>query len=443
VGLRQFLARIAAGAPVPVFAIAGAGAREQVQDLRLNPGVRLVDSPREANVLLVAGAMPGSLAEPLQRIHDAMSHPRCTVVAPSPGGRDLRAWLPNATAVAPDEAIASALGDVHQKLLAGDRPSEPALLPDVDPAPWRGVGPFGQGGTGMTGGTPYGRPMADLLDDRDGLRLDALPLTVGPFFPHFPSGLILQATLAGDVVVESAIEANPFTGLDFETVTPSATLGPFLRALSAPVPIAELELARARSHLRWLADALITQGLHALGARALALAVRVRPGGGEEVRKLERLLRGTQVFRWSLGGVGPIAAEHLASIAAGPVARASGIAEDARADDPAYRELGFTPVTQRAGDAAARWRQRLAEAGQALDLADRAGARQTELRGRVEGPRGLLLPGGAATGRLCGLLPELLTGREWGDAVTTIVSLDLDLEEAALAAQFTVGVPVA
>lgn len=441
--MRQFLARIAAGAPVPVFAIAGAGAREQVQDLRLDPGVRLVDSPREANVLLVAGAMPESLAEPLQRIHDAMSHPRCTVVAASPEGRDLRAWLPDATAVALHEPIAGALVDVHREILRGDRPSEPALLPDVEPAPWRGVGPFGQGGTGMTGGTPYGRPMADLLDDGDGLRLDALPLTVGPFFPRFPSGLILQATLAGDVVVESVIETNPFADLDFKGVARRSLLEPFLHALSEPVPIAELELARARSHLRWLADALITQGLHALGVRALALAARVRPGDGAEVQKFERLLRGTQVFRWSLGCVGPIAAERLATSAGGPVARASGIAEDARADDPAYRELGFAPVTQRAGDAAARWRQRLAEAEQALDLAGRAGTRQTELRGRVEGPRGLLLSGGAATGRLHELVPELLAGREWGDAVTTIVSLDLDLEEAALAAQLTAGVPVA
>ncbi len=441
--MRRFLARLAVGAPVPVFAVAGAGAREQVQDLRLDSAIRMVDSPREANVLLVAGAMPRSLAESLQRLHDGLSHPRCTVVAPSAEGRDLRAWLPDATAVAPDAPIARAIADVHRELLRGDRPSEQALLSDVAPVPWRGVGPFGQGGSGMTGGTPYGRPMADLLDDRDGLRLDALPLTVGPFFPRFPCGLILKATLAGDVVVESAIETNPFAELDFKTVTPRPTLEPFLRALSVPVPIAELELARARSHLRWLADALIAQGLDALGARALALAARVRPGDEEEVRKLERLLRRTQVFRWSLDGVGRIAAERFVAIAAGPVARASGIADDARADDPAYRELGFAPVTQRAGDASARWHQRLAEVEQALDIAGRAGQRETGLRGRVEGPRGLLLPGSAATGRLHELVPELLAGLEWGDAVATIVSLDLDLEEAALASQLTAGVPVA
>src|SRR5690606_23033389 len=149
----------------------------------------------------------------------------------------------------------------------------------------------------------------------------------GPFFPRFPSGLILNVTLAGDVVVKAAVEANPFAELDFETVTARPTLEPFLRALSRPVPIVELELARARSHLRWLADALIAQGLCSLGARALALAVRVRPGDGEEIRKLDRLLRRTQVFRWSLGGVEQIAAERLATMAGGPVPRASGIAE--------------------------------------------------------------------------------------------------------------------
>ena len=66
--------------------------------------------------------------------------------------------------------------------------SSPDALPDLDPAPWRGVGPFGQGGTGMTGGVPYGRPLAGRADDRDGLKLDQLLVRVGPFLPPFPPG---------------------------------------------------------------------------------------------------------------------------------------------------------------------------------------------------------------------------------------------------------------
>jgi hypothetical protein len=53
----------------------------------------------------------------------------------------------------------------------------------------------------------------------------------------------------------------------------------------------------------------------------------------------------------------------------------------------------------------------------------------------VEAPNGTLGFGHSPTRRLLGLLPEVLAGMEWGEAVATIVSLDLDLGEAAAAAQ--------
>lgn len=440
--LRRLLERLAAGAPVPVFAIAGAGAREAVQDLRLHRALRLVDTPREANVLLVAGFIPESLANPFHRAHDAMSYPRCTVVwgklaALAP----ITAALPEALVVDAEQDLGFTLVHAHRRLLSGERPSERPILPDLDPAPWRGVGPYGQGGGGMTGGTPYGRPMAGLVDDRDGLRLDALPLRIGPFFPRFPSGFVIDATLAGDVIIEATIAPNPFIAGDLPTGEVRPGLRPFLRALSEPVSIAELELTRAQEHLRWIADALITHGLFALGSRVLGLVSRVQPGDGDEVRRLTRLLEWTQVLRWSTGGVAPIEAKRLAGLGAGPVARASGLAEDARVDDAAYGELGFEPLVQTAGDSAARWRQRLAEAAQALDLAARAGVRRTRLEGRVECPRGRLEPGSAPTARLLEFVPDLVVGREWGDAVATIVSLDLDLEEAAVAKQLSARTP--
>lgn len=435
--LRHLLTRGAASAPVPVFAVAGAGSRDSVQDLRLGPDLRLVDTPASATVLLVAGAVPEPLSEPLARVHDAMPHPRCTVFWP-PG--NVKVHPPS---ILQDPVIAE--GDArdtivaaHRALLLGTRPSEAAILPDVDPAPWRGVGPYGQGGSGMTGGVPYGRPLAELGADRDGLRLDVLPLTVGPFFPRFPPGLRLDLKLAGDVVVEASIGPNPYADPNFAH-TSGVQHSLFTRALSERVAIAELELARARHHLRWLADALAGHGLAALGTRVLRLAAHVQPGDGPLVRRLSTAVTWTQVLRWSTRGVGHVASAALAGLGLGPVARAAGVPEDLRADDPAYRALGFEPLVQRDGDAAARWRQRFDEAAQSLDLAARADDVWTEPVGRTESPRGRLEFGSSPTTRLLPLVPALLHNMEWGDAVTTLVSLDLDLEEAALAERSTLG----
>ncbi|MDP8954464.1 MAG: hypothetical protein M3N37_06020 [Actinomycetota bacterium] len=120
-------------------------------------------------------------------------------------------------------------------------------------------------------------------------------------------------------------------------------------------------------------------------------------------------------------------------LAGGPVARAGGVAIDARTDDPAYACLDFEPVVHHGGDARARLRQRVAEAAQALALAERAGDALRSPGPPVEGPRGPLAPGRTMpSSSLIDLLPTLLDGQEWGDAVTTVASLDLDLEEAAV-----------
>src|SRR3546814_9744942 len=90
------------------------------------------------------------------------------------------------------------------------RPSEDDLLPDEPPAPWSGKGEHGQGGEGMMGGKPYGRPMAMTEDDRrDGLALYAYTATFGPFLPVFPPGLQLSLTLQGDVVQSAEVLRPP------------------------------------------------------------------------------------------------------------------------------------------------------------------------------------------------------------------------------------------
>lgn len=426
--LTRWLRGFATGSPVPVFVVAGAGQREAVQDLRLHPDLRVVDTPRAATLLIVAGEVPDSEAA-LSHIHDALPHPRATLLWSPPGsGPDARIRA----GIQIERDVAGAAHAVQAGLLSGRLASEPSILPDVDPAPWRGIGPYGQGGTGMTGGVPYGRPLAELGVDRDGLRLDVLPVAVGPFYPRFPPGLVVDVRWAGDLVLEATVRDALTRGAD-GPVRPG--LQPFIRALTEPVPIATLELARTREHLRWLADALLAQGLAALGVRALRLATTIKPGDGSTIDRFARAVRRTQVGRWATRGVGRVTIEDVDGLGLGPVARAAGVAEDVRTEDPEYVALGFRPVLRASGDAAARWEVRLIEATQSLGLAARAGERRTSVVGRVESPRGRLERGTGPADRLLPLVAALIRDTSWGDAVTTMVSLDLDLEESALATQ--------
>lgn len=274
----------------------------------------------------------------------------------------------------------------------------------------------------MTGGTPYGRPLAERAPDRDGLELDQLIVRVGPWLPIFPPGLALEVKLAGDVIREVELGQSPLSGVAHPPDI-------FRTALAAPVLVADLEMARSRHYLRRLAEALRAHDLESLAFRALRLARSLRPGDREAVKDLARRIERSQLYRWVLEGVGVI--DPGRAVGLGPVARASGIADDARLDDPAYRALGFEPLTLQEGDSATRWRQRLNETLQALDLAARSGDRTTGGQGVVESPRGRLAIGEPnPADRLLGLIPAALGGLEWGDAVATLHSLDLEPVES-------------
>lgn len=425
-GLRAALIELATGAPAPVFPVIGQGASDAVRALALDHRVRLVDSPRMASVLLAAGELTHGLLRPAVMVHDQLPAPRGTVWWPlgAPTGH-LSRLFPGMTVLDPGTDVVEAIVQVHREVLRGERRSDPSVLPDVDPAPWRGVGPYGQGGKGMTGGVPYGRAMAGRAPDRDGLELDQLEVRVGPFFPAFPAGLVLHLKLQGDLIQEVHVGENPFRDR-----SPSRSSAVFHSALSHSAPIALLEMARARHHLRWLAHMLSGHGLHALGLRTLALAVGIETDSVEVVRRLGRWLERMQSLGWATAGVG-ILPQDAARAAGGPVARAAGMTEDIRSQDAGYLALGFEPIVMQGGDARARWRQRLAEAVQSLELVQRAGDRRTAVTGQVEWLRGRLTPGGSSGASLLEALPTVLAGLEWGDAVTTVVSLDLDLEVAA------------
>ncbi len=427
------IARLAARADIPVFPFVGAGGRAGARALGLLDGVRVVDHPRAATLLVVTGRPTRALLPPLLALHDQLPAPRATVWwQHGTSGADLLAAV-GPVVVSPSGDGAS-LRRVFSDLLSGARPSEPAALPDIETA-WRGVGPYGQGGTGMTGGNPYGRPLPARAPDPDGLELDQLQLRVGPAFPPLPAGLVLHLGVQGDVLRTVAVGANPFTCWPGDEVLGPFDAQPFHDALEDPAPVAAIELARARHHLHWVAGVL---GLHGLGARGRAvagLAERLDVGSGPATGALARRLLRSRSLRSTMEGIAVLSGGDARSVG-GPVARAAGAAMDARADDAGYEGLGFEPVVRQTGDAWARFGQRLLEADQAVALAQRCGDRVRRPGPPLEGPRGPLAPGGAGrmtSAWLADVLPGLLADAEWGDAMTAVVSLDLDLEEVAAA----------
>lgn len=419
--MTHLLRSIARAAEARVFCVTGSRFAVDARPLRLAQGIRLAATPRAANLLLIVGELDTGLVPPALVAHDALSPPRATVWWRLEAQAPLvRANFPDAIVVQGSDPVPE-LKRIHEELVMGEREGESSRLPDVEPALWRGVGPYGQGGKAMTGGVPYGRPMTERADGRDGLKLDYLPVRVGPLFAPFPVGLALDVKLQGDVIQEATLENFADAWVSEWSI--------FDRAMQAPMAIRDLEVARARSHLHWLSEAVAVAGAASLSERILRFAQRVAPGDGDEIRALERSLRRRGFLGWNTRGVGVIGPDMLQGIT-GPVARASGLPVDSRADVDAYRRLAFEPVVQEGGDAAARWTQRVREAAQAVELAARAGDERAGGEGVIESPRGALSSREGPSRATAKLVPSLIAGMEWGDAVTTIVSLDLDMAEA-------------
>lgn len=210
----------------PVFVAAGGGILGAVEALRLEPALTPVATPRAAQVLLVGGEQRPSDRIALARIHAQLVEPRATVWWRTDrlSGFDLGTRAP--------ESVSDAAAFISAQATQSD--AEAILLDDAPPNPWEGIGPHGQGGKGMMGGTPYGRPMAMTSDDlRDGLSLDAYTATFGPYLTQWPPGLIMETTLQGDVIQSARIVEAPLAQ-DVLAATPHLELARLLRLLELP-----------------------------------------------------------------------------------------------------------------------------------------------------------------------------------------------------------------
>ena len=327
--------------------------------------------------------------------------------------------------------------------------------------------------------------MVDLTRDMpastDGLKMEWIEVPFGPFFPGLPGGLQVDLTLDGDAVaaVRASSAVGPGEILPQGATSPDAFVD-HLAALSPLSPVAYRllaclaleqaagqsvapDIARARiaaaerermaSHLGWLAGFGAQSGFGWLEKRAAAVHRKLHGATpakittlGPEITALLARIRRTPLLSARLNGIG-----HLPDKDAlvGPAARAAGVARDARRDDPRYADLGFAVLTMAQGDALARLALRCGEISQSLELISGAGAiAMPEPQGIdaatgkgeavVETPRGaarlsLTLHNGKVTAAeietpakaQIALISTLAEGRELGDALTAIGSLDI------------------
>ncbi len=273
--MTRLLDRLARMAPVPVFVARGVDAGRGLAHLLASPEVEVVDTPRHATILVIAGAVPRSTVPALVAVHDQIPGPRGVAAVDVTG--DLDALGLGSVAMLPTDDPVPALRARQTDVLDGvDSPPRGRADHPVD---WQGVGPHGQGGEGMMGGTPYGRPMPmPPTEGRDGLALDRLSLRLGPFLSGLPPGIALDVGLQGDVLAE--VEISPVPADDDLVGVPADD--------AAPATVRD-----ARHRLAAIADLCALAGLDALARRAARVAVDPTPGAVDDLRR--RLDR-----RWGL-----------------------------------------------------------------------------------------------------------------------------------------------
>lgn len=410
-GLRRIGRALAGRAPVPVYAAVGMDGQAAADDLSILPNIRLTSSPRHAGILLVAGRIPDTLNEALYRLHDQLPHPRASLWWKTEPPRRLA----DSARVESAADIAGQLPALYRRLWDGRCRSESDLLENKPPAPWRGRGDHGQGGEGMMGGTPYGRPMAMTGDDlRDGLALDEHVVRIGPFLPVLPPGLMLEVTLQGDVIQHAKTLHPPFPPDTQVTAL-------YRRARKAPVPMAALERTRAAHHLRQIGHYLRVCELPEIAGRFVVAARAVECRQSPDLDWLRRALsvsRATSAVPPGLGRLSPA----MASVVAGAADRAAGAARDARGRYEAYRRLNFQAVTRPGGDVRARVWQWFEEAVQSLALAEKAG--DAVFTGELDDFAGGEDRDGSLQTAEGNAFDALLAGLEWQEAITVIASFD-------------------
>lgn len=273
-------------------------------------------SPADADVLAVCGTPAAAEADAIERLWQQLPGPRSRVDLAT--ADDVVAPLARCAAALDDDALQAVLarqaddaapdagedgaGTEHDGQGETDHESDHGDGGEMghegghDEMNHDGMDHGGHGGMDMSG--PAGIPLAEGADDdRDGLEMDAWHVVLGPGLPGWPAGLVLRATLHGDVVTALETVAALASGSPGD---PSGLDGP--GDPDGPVP-----------HAALLADAAATV-LDLAGWAAVASSARRARDGlldgretgpvADDLARLARRVRRSVLLRWSLQGPG-------------------------------------------------------------------------------------------------------------------------------------------
>ncbi|WP_018331604.1 hypothetical protein [Actinomycetospora chiangmaiensis] len=231
------------------------------------------DSPADTDVVLVLGVPGPRLADVVRAVWATVPAPRVLTGVTTTGA--VRSVL--------DDAVAGLRGRSHAgnaslRASSGRESTSSGAVAGADDVD---VLASGARSDALLAPEPQ---MADLaFYDRDGLALDALHVALGPVLPHWPPGLVVHATLAGDLITDARAEV-----LDVP-----ARVGPGSRGRSP--------LGPDRTRLDVLTRVLGLLGADHLAARARQLRDRDPVPG--ELTTFGRRLRRHRPLRWAVRGV--------------------------------------------------------------------------------------------------------------------------------------------
>lgn len=383
-----------------VFPVLGWGGHELWQRFLSVPGTSTALAPHDCDLFLLAGEIPSQWRERIRAMVDTVARPRTVVWLRPSWHCEAPKGIRIHHSVASSRVESLRLSSLALELQANSGKAVP-------------------------------RQGHEAIQHVPGSAGSAVVL--GPHFPGLPSGLQLELRLDGDRIRACEGVHNAFPLTPFSTTDPVKLGAGNLPALKVLLgrgsTMSAMESARWYNHISWMADFIALAGM---------------PGAAAQLRPLRRL-PDRDAFRRIVArvepklkplcqGVGTVSASTVRRLGlSGPVARASGVAADARNEDAAYLSLGFEPVLETDGDAWARWRVHVRECEQSLNLIARG--RNCPINA-AEGPRGTFRQGDsvfvAPTTSLFPLLETRLRGLEWSQALLFIGSLDLSPLEAAL-----------
>ncbi|MEO8850453.1 MAG: hypothetical protein ABI360_01875 [Allobranchiibius sp.] len=284
-GLKHRFATLAVEA-THVFVVETPGAwrtRVAIEQEVTRRGWRLAMSAADADALVVAGTPGPQLSERVETVWGQLPGPRSRAIITEDDPAAVRTVL--------DTAEAELLDTPQQIRDARERDGfDPENMPaaDMDESDPDGDDAMDMGGDMDM--SPSGIPLAEGGEDRDGLEMDELHVSLGPVLPFWPAGLVMRVTVQGDVVVAAdarVLDASDELSVHLEVNERAALRCDQLAALLGLAGWADGHAAAVR-----VRDALIA-GCDAESAARLLDA-------------LHRTIRRRWLLRWSLRGIGDL-----------------------------------------------------------------------------------------------------------------------------------------